>query len=131
MRMIIIPLVRRLLLLGAVVAAVSAAGCRSHNRRPAAVATTTPVADMTRAVAGNRIPVKQILQPNADPHEYEPRPSDAQAVATAKLVIRSGGDVDDWLSGVIDQAGGKAPVITLVDSVPRRGSDPHWWQDPR
>jgi ABC-type Zn uptake system ZnuABC Zn-binding protein ZnuA len=86
---------------------------------------------MTRAVAGNGTTVKQILQPNADPHEYEPRPSDAEAIASAKLVIRSGGDVDDWLGGVIAQAGGKARVVTLIDHVQRRGSDPHWWQDPR
>lgn len=86
---------------------------------------------MTRAVAGDRITVDQILKPGSDPHEYEPRPSDAEAVASAKLVIRSGGDVDDWLSGVIDQAGGGADVVTLIDSVPKRGEDPHWWQDPR
>src|SRR5205814_6551866 len=113
------------------VAAVCVTGCRSDNGRPAVVATTTQVADMTRAVAGNDIAVKQILAPNADPHEYEPRPSDAQAVASAKLVIRSGGDVDDWLGGVIGQAGGKARVVTLIDHVHRRGTDPHWWQDPR
>jgi ABC-type Zn uptake system ZnuABC Zn-binding protein ZnuA len=123
--------VRRLLLVLAVVAAVSVSACRSDGGSPAVVATTTQVADMTRAVAGNDIAVKQILQPNADPHEYEPRPSDAQAVASAKLVIRSGGDVDDWLKGVIGQAGGKARVVTLIDDVHRRGSDPHWWQDPQ
>src|SRR3954449_3432839 len=123
---------RRLLLLVAVIAAVSVTGCRSAGgERTAVVATTTQVADMTRAVAGNAIAVKQILGPNADPHEYEPRPSDAQAIAGAKLVIRSGGDVDDWLTGLIDQAGGKARVVTLIDDVDRRGSDPHWWQDPR
>jgi ABC-type Zn uptake system ZnuABC Zn-binding protein ZnuA len=122
---------RRPLLLVAVIAAVSAAGCRSDNGSQAVVATTTQVADLTRAVAGDRIAVKQILQPNADPHEYEPRPSDAEAVAGAKVVIRSGGDVDDWLKGVIDQSGGKAEVVTLIDDVSRRGGDPHWWQDPR
>ena len=123
---------RGLLLLVAVIAAVSAAGCRSTGGGSSdVVATTTQVADLTRSVAGNDIAVKQILQPNADPHEYEPRPSDAEAVANAKLVIRSGGDVDDWLKGVIDQAGGKASVVTLIDHVQRRGGDPHWWQDPR
>jgi ABC-type Zn uptake system ZnuABC Zn-binding protein ZnuA len=86
---------------------------------------------MTRAVAGDRVTVKQILQPGSDPHEYEPRPSDAEAVASAKVVIRSGGDVDDWLGALIGQAGGNATVVTLIDSVRRRGSDPHWWQDPR
>src|SRR3954453_21336325 len=122
---------RRPLLLVAVIAAVSAAGCRSDNGSQAVVATTTQVADLTRAVAGDRIAVKQILQPNADPHEYEPRPSDAEAVAGAKVVIRSGGGVDDWLKGGIDQSGGKAEVVTLIDDVSRRGGDPHWWQDPR
>src|SRR4051794_6594428 len=122
---------RRLLPVLLLIAAVSVAGCRSAGGDKAAVvATTTQVADMTRAVAGDRVTVKQILQPNADPHEYEPRPSDALAVAGAKLVIRSGGDVDGWLSGLIGQAGGKARVVNLIDAVHRRGADPHWWQSP-
>ena len=95
------------------------------------VATTTQVADMTRAVAGPDIAVEQILQPGSDPHEYEPRPSDAAAVAGAKLIVRSGGDVDSWLSGVIGQAGGDAKLVTLIDTADREGDDPHWWQDPR
>jgi zinc/manganese transport system substrate-binding protein len=99
------------------------------------VATTTQVADLVRNVGGRRVGVKQILQPNSDPHEYEPRPSDAKAVAGAALVVRSGGEVDEWLEGVIDNAGGDAPVLTLIDHVRTRGDgdqvDPHWWQDPR
>jgi ABC-type Zn uptake system ZnuABC Zn-binding protein ZnuA len=124
--------VRRLLLAVLLIAAVCASGCRGKGANDAAVvATTTQAADMTRAVAGGRVTVKQILQPGSDPHEYEPRPSDAEAVAKAKVVIRSGGEVDGWLSGLIDQAGGNATVVTLIDHVQRRGSDPHWWQDPR
>jgi ABC-type Zn uptake system ZnuABC Zn-binding protein ZnuA len=109
------------------------AGCRSSGSagHPAVVATTTQVADITRAVAGPGTQVKQILQPGSDPHEYEPRPSDAEAVAGAKLIVRSGGDVDGWLSGVIGQAGGGAKVLDLIDVVDRHGADPHWWQDPR
>jgi ABC-type Zn uptake system ZnuABC Zn-binding protein ZnuA len=95
------------------------------------VATTTQVGDMVRQVAGSRASVTQILQPGSDPHEYEPRPSDAEALAGAKLVFRSGGDVDSWLGGLIDQAGGKARVMTLIDAVTQVGDDPHWWQDPR
>jgi ABC-type Zn uptake system ZnuABC Zn-binding protein ZnuA len=123
---------RRLPLLVAVVAALGVAACRSAGAdKPEVVATTTQVADLTRAVAANRVTVKQILQPNADPHEYEPRPSDAEALANAKVVIASGGDVDDWLKDLVDQAGGGAEVVTLIDDVDRLGSDPHWWQDPR
>ncbi len=100
-----------------------------------AVATTTQVADLARAVAGERADVRQILKPNSDPHEYEPRPSDVKAVAGAAVVLRSGGGLDDWLDGVVDNAGSDAKTTTLIDAVrPRRdegGVDPHWWQDPR
>ena len=95
------------------------------------MATTTQVADMTRAVAGPDAPVEQILEPGSDPHEYEPRPSDAEAVAGAKLIVGSGGEVDGWLSGLIGQAGGGAEVVSLIDSAVTVGDDPHWWQDPR
>jgi ABC-type Zn uptake system ZnuABC Zn-binding protein ZnuA len=96
-----------------------------------AVATTTQVADFAREVGGDRVAVAGILRPNSDPHEYEPRPSDAAAIAKADVVLRSGGDLDEWLDEVVDSAGGDAKQVTLIDSVKRRGDDPHWWQDPR
>jgi zinc/manganese transport system substrate-binding protein len=117
------------------IAAVSVAGCRSaasdSGGRLRVLASTTQVGDLVRGVGGSRVSVDQILKPNSDPHEYEPRPSDAEAAAQARVVFRSGGDVDGWLSGVTDQAGGNARVVTLIDSVVRRDDDPHWWQDPR
>ncbi len=95
------------------------------------VATTTQVADLVRQVGGGRVNVEGMLRPGGDPHDFEPRPSDVTAVARAALVFRSGGEVDDWLGDVIDNAGGDAEVVSLIDSVNREGDDPHWWQDPR
>jgi ABC-type Zn uptake system ZnuABC Zn-binding protein ZnuA len=107
----------------------------SGDGKLVAVATTTQVGDLLRQVAGTRADVRQILQPNSDPHEYEPRPSDVKALTEAKLVVRSGGDVDDWLGDLVDNAGSDAPVLTLIDRVHKRRQgdevDPHWWQDPR
>ena len=48
------------------------------------VATTTQIGDFARAVGGDDARVVQILKPNSDPHDYEPRPSDVQATADAK-----------------------------------------------
>jgi zinc/manganese transport system substrate-binding protein len=114
------------------------AGCTSRGGSSNGidvVATTTQAADLARSVGGGRVHVKAILRPNADPHEYEPRPSDALALRNADLVIRSGGDVDDWLGGLLRNAGRKPRELTLLDVVRRQqehGSvDPHWWQDPR
>ena len=96
-----------------------------------AVATTTQVADMVRNVGGDRVEVDGILPVEADPHDYEPRPSDAATLSDADVVFRSGGEVDEWLGELIDSAGGDAAEVTLIDSVRARGDDPHWWQDPR
>ena len=97
-------------------------GAGNPDAEVQAVATTTQLGDFARQVGGERVAVEQILEPNADPHSYEPRPSDAAAIAEADLVLRSGGDVDEWLGELIDNAGGDAPVIELIDSIdpPRR-----------
>jgi ABC-type Zn uptake system ZnuABC Zn-binding protein ZnuA len=101
-------------------------GAASGTGRLPVVATTAQVADLVRAVGGERIRLTQLLAANADPHEHELRPSDVEALARARVSVRSGGDVDRWASGV---AGPSA--LALLDHVPRRGEDPHWWQDPR
>ena len=109
-------------------------GCGDDGGSPgerSVVATTTQVSDLVRQVGGERVEVDALLRPGGDPHDYEPRPSDVAAVADAQVVFRSGGEVDAWLGDVIDNAGGDAEVVTLLDSVEREGDDPHWWQDPR
>jgi ABC-type Zn uptake system ZnuABC Zn-binding protein ZnuA len=114
--------------------ALAVAGCgddSGSSRERQVVVTTTQVADLVRQVGGERVSVDGMLRPGGDPHDYEPRPSDVAAVAEAELVFRSGGEVDEWLGDVIDNAGSDADVVTLIDSVDRLDDDPHWWQDPR
>jgi len=134
--------VRRLIALVTTLAAATLAACGEADREPSTsdgalsvVATTTQVGDVARNVAGDRASVTQILKPNSDPHEYEPRPSDVEAVAGAAVVLRSGGDLDEWLADVLNNAGNDATVVTLVDVMRTRrlpgAIDPHWWQNPR
>jgi len=115
---------------------------------PRVVATTTQAADLARNVVGDRAQVTQLMTANADPHGYELRPRDVQAIADADVIVRSGGDLDDWLGDAIEQSGADADVVTLIDSVTTiegehgheeeeeehaedEEIDPHWWQDPR
>jgi ABC-type Zn uptake system ZnuABC Zn-binding protein ZnuA len=119
-------------------AALLLAACGSGSPgdgRLVVVGTTTQASDLLRQVAGDRADVRQILRPNSDPHDYEPRPSDVKALVEARLVVRSGGDVDEWLDGLVDDAGSDAPVLDLSEHVRTRRVDgeldPHWWQDPR
>ena len=124
------------LILLALATALGAAGCGdsddgSGGGAAAVVATTTIAGDLVRSVGEERVEVDTLVPAGADPHGHEPRPSDAVAIAGADLVVKSGGDLDEWLDDLIESAGGEAAELTLLDSVKATGDDPHWWQDPR
>ena len=129
--------VRRLLPIVAACAALAAAasGCGSDSEasdaRLRVVATTGQAADFARRVGVGRVAVTGLLAPAADPHDFEVRPDDVDALAQADLVVRSGGEVDEWLADAIEAGGGDAPELVLADHVDVRDGDPHWWQDPR
>jgi ABC-type Zn uptake system ZnuABC Zn-binding protein ZnuA len=122
----------RLLALVPLLLALGACG-GGGDGRPTVVATTTQLADVARQIGGGAVHVHQILQPNTDPHEYEPRPADVLATAGAKLVLASGDGLDAWIAEIARQAGGHARMVTLAPRhIPfRRAGDPHWWHDPR
>lgn len=81
------------------------------------VATTTHVADLARNVGGKRVDVTGLLALNADPHDHEIRPGDVEALSGADLVLRSGGDLDAWLSEAIAGSGTEAPVLNVIEHV--------------
>jgi zinc/manganese transport system substrate-binding protein len=130
----------------AVVAILLASGCGSSGSgeggRLHAIATTTQIGDWVRVVGGEAVAVDQVLQPNTDPHEYEPGPSDVAAAASANLVFANGDDLDGWIDQIVSDSGSDATVVDLGAQVPERlpgessGAeasryDPHWWHDPR
>lgn len=119
------------LLVGLTLVGCASTGDSSSSAEISVVATTTQVADLVRNVGGQRVAVEGILGQEADPHEYEPRPSDAAALTDAAVVFKSGGDLDGWLDELIEAAGGDGEVVTLLERVRKTGSDPHWWHDPR
>lgn len=102
------------------------------------VATTGQVADWARNVGGDRTEVTQLLKPLVDPHEFEPTPSDADAVASADVALASGAGLDEWMDGLVENAGGGAelvevaPIGKLKPGALDEGEefDPHFWHDP-
>lgn len=134
-----------LVVAGLVIAALLVAGCGgsgSGSGQLKVVATTTQIGDFVREVGGNAVAVDQILQPNTDPHEYEPRPSDVTGAVEAKLVFANGDEMDSWVDKIVSDSGSDAEIIDLGAIVPERRPgessgaeasryDPHWWHDPR
>jgi zinc/manganese transport system substrate-binding protein len=113
----------------------SASGGSSDGRLDV-VATTPVVADLVRNVGGDAVAVTQLLQPNSDPHDYEPRPSDVTKTADADVVFEGGFGMDAWMGKVIEQSGNHPDVVDLSAGLPdtlpgeEGKSDPHWWHDP-
>ena len=123
-----------LVLLLCLVLAACGDGAPSAADAPVVVTTTTQVTDLTWHVM---CPARQkpacagpqgLLGSDQDPHGYELRPDDVARLADADLIVRSGGEVDEWLDEAIESSGTDAPVVTLLDAA--GGGDPHWWTDP-
>lgn len=138
------PVLASAALAAAALFAVTGCGSGSGGRdgQIEVMATTAQIGDWVREVGGSAVAVDQILQPNTDPHEYEPRPSDVAGAAEAKLVFANGDSLDSWIDQVVSDSGSGAQIVDLGSVVPVRlpgessgaeGSkyDPHWWHDPR
>jgi ABC-type Zn uptake system ZnuABC Zn-binding protein ZnuA len=136
---------RRTAMVGAaLLVAAGIAGCGSASgggNGIKVVATTTQLGDLARNVGGRDVAVTQILKPNSDPHDYEPRPKDVEDTAGARVVFENGDNLDKWMGKVVSQAGGNPTVVDVGRSVPVKVAgessgpeasryDPHWWHDP-
>lgn len=103
------------------------------------VATTTQIGALTRAVAGDQVRLTVLLPAGADAHDFEPDPQDVRKVHEARLVLRNGIGLDDWMTRTIKNAGGSARVVVVTDGIAVQKSasgdeageaDPHVWHDP-
>jgi ABC-type Zn uptake system ZnuABC Zn-binding protein ZnuA len=94
------------------------------------VTTTTQLTDMAKNIAGERAEVVGLLAANSDPHDYEPKPSDAASLTEAELLVKSGGDLDAWADELAESSGTEAEELDVLDQVDAIEGDPHWWQDP-
>jgi ABC-type Zn uptake system ZnuABC Zn-binding protein ZnuA/ABC-type Mn2+/Zn2+ transport system permease subunit len=123
-------------------AAATGAGGASGVARITVVATTTQIGDFVRNVGGAAVDVHQILAPNSDPHDYEPRPADVEAAASGKVVFENGDNLDKWMAMIVSAAGGSPTIVDLGAAVPTKlpgessgpeasTYDPHWWHDPQ
>jgi ABC-type Zn uptake system ZnuABC Zn-binding protein ZnuA len=102
------------------------------------ILTSTPLlADITRAVAGERVRVESLLGVGVDPHSYQPTPQDAARISESRLIIVNGVEYEHFLESLFESAGGERTIVEASTGiVPREaaesehGLDPHLWLDP-
>ena len=146
---------RKILIAAGTVLALSACGSTGDSGEAAAapadgdtltvVATTPEVADFTRVIGGGKVAVTQIMKPGVDPHDYEPTPADLQAISGAKVIVKNGVGLEEWLDPAIEAAGSSGTVVDSSTGVTLREGghehegeehegeeqDPHIWHNPQ
>lgn len=109
----------------------------SENNKPKVVATSTIIADLTEKIADDEIELKSLLKPGADPHIYEPVPSDSLALEKAQLILYNGYDLEPGIIRLMEASvlkGKKVAVGEVVKplKLEKKGAkvpDPHVWGD--
>ncbi len=107
------------------------------------VTTTTVLTDFAAVIGGERVGIYGLLKPNVDPHDYEPAPADLDAIAKARVIVKNGVGLEEWLDDTIRSSGTKATVADASEGITVRDlpaadrdaahdhGDPHIWHDPR
>src|SRR3982751_3142825 len=85
-----------------------------------AVASFSILGDMVSRVGGDRIELTTLVGPNADTHVYEPKPSDAEAVAKTGILFVNGLGFEGWMTRLVESAAYKGPVVVASAGVQSR-----------
>jgi zinc/manganese transport system substrate-binding protein len=136
----------------AVVSVVAVAGCgrttsdastgAGRGNAPGASPTAGRVIDVVAAenfwgsiaaqVGGTHVRVTSIItNPNADPHAYEPTPTDGRAFAVAQVAIVNGVGYDPWAPELLAADPGRRTVLNVGKVLGlTAGDNPHRWYNP-
>jgi zinc/manganese transport system substrate-binding protein len=88
--------------------------------------------DLVNTLGGEHVVVANLVDRNQDAHTYQPKPSDAVAIAKADLVVFNGLAFEGWITRLIKNSGYKNKQLIASDGVNaiNHGEeiDPHAWQ---
>jgi zinc transport system substrate-binding protein len=80
-------------------------GCVSQNDIPSGkirvVATIAPLGEFVEIVGGDKVVVTVIVPSGAEPHTFEPTPSQMREVAKADLYVMNGAGLEFWMNKVL------------------------------
>lgn len=95
---------------------VTVTGLKAADKMPV-LATFSILADMARNVGGDRVDVVSLVQPGSDAHVFQPTPSDAARVRSAKVVIENGLGLEGWMGRLIEASGYKGEIVVASEGV--------------
>jgi zinc transport system substrate-binding protein len=91
----------------------------SEGSAPAAeelqvVTTFVPMTQFTKAVAGDRAEVTQLLPTTISPHDYQANPEDVRKLAEADVLVQNGLEMETFLDDLVQNAAN--PNLKIIDS---------------
>ena len=104
-------------------AAAVTAGCArrpetTEDGRLKVVTTLFPYYDFVRQVAGDRVNLALVVPAGMDSHSFEPTPADMITIQEADVLICNGGEMEHWLSQVLDSIDkSHMKIVTMMDYV--------------
>lgn len=93
------------------------------------LASTSFLADIAQNVAGDRAQVASLLPIGADPHAYQPVPSDVAKIAESNLLILNGLEYERFIESLLENAGGERVIVEAAHGLTPLGMEEHEPED--
>ncbi len=81
------------------------------------VTTVFPAYDFAREIAGDNAEVTLLIPPGTEIHSYEPTPQDIVKIEKCDVLIRNGGESEEWLEKLTDGGKGGYATVTMMECV--------------
>lgn len=96
------------------------------------VTTIQPLGDFVKAVGGDRVDVVVLLPAGAEPHTFEPTPSQMRSIEKADLFVKNGAGLEFWIDKVAARSTRTLDSSEGIELIYLNGTpDPHIWLSPR
>lgn len=105
----------------------STSSTTSKNNKISIVTSTNIYADIAKNIVGKYGTAQAIVTGDVDPHDFEPKTSDAKNIQNADIIVANGLNYDSWLDKLAD-ASDKKVVKVGNDIMKLKGNaNPHIW----
>lgn len=116
---------------------ISSVGCTTKEKQDntsklRVQVTISPLKEFAESIGGDKIEVSSIIPNGSEPHDFEPKPKDLEALTNSDVFIYNGLDMEHWLEPVLGTIKDKnVEVVNSSDGVnvikTDEKEDPHAW----
>lgn len=95
-------------------------------RVPVVVTANTILQDLVRQIGGDQVNTRCLVAPGADPHSFEPRPSDVKHLVAADLLVVNGLALEPAILKLAANCGFRGTIVVATTGIaPRNGACEH------